>query len=80
MCGTLLLVNLRACYYVVIVELSLLSGVLDHFDQKLYANLMTIYILEYSLQSLALLGKFSKLGFYHVSLKLILSQANKNLF
>ena len=35
LCGTLFSVNLRAYYCVVIIELSLLSGVLDHFDQKL---------------------------------------------
>ena len=38
---------------------------------------MTIDILEHNLQSLAMLRRFSKLGFYHVSLKLIFSQANQ---
>ena len=31
---TLFSVNFRADYYVVIMKLRLLSGVLDHFDQK----------------------------------------------
>ena len=35
MSGTLFSVNLLAYYYVVIMKFSLLSGVLDHFDQKI---------------------------------------------
>ena len=36
-----------------------------------------ITVQEYNLQSLAMLRKFSKLGFFHVSLKLILPQAKQ---